>query len=697
VDYARRAGDRATAQVAHEEAARFYDMALQALDLMDTPDLRERAELLLLVGTAANLAGETDTAEPAFAEAAELARQLDEAHLLARIALAWAAMRWAGGGVYRPQLIALVDDAISRLAGQDDALQAKLFARNAGLHLFIDPDRVRELADQAVTAARRSGDPGALAQALTTWCWTLTQPEDRPEVDRTIAEVAVLAEEAGELELAVQHHQQIFVGAAIDGRRDEFDTALAMVIRLAEKSRSPLFMATATGMRAMVAVVDGDYETGQRLAGELLAHGRRTGDQVVVNNFGVTIYPIWRERGRVGEFESATRAVVERSPTVPAWRAGLAHLLAEAGKLEEASAELDVLAEDNLVGIPDDVSRPYTLSAMAETAAMLGDSKRAETLIAHLSPRRGTAALLGGAAYHGAIDRYLGLLAYTVGDFERAVEAHEAAVRMHEEFRSPPWVARSRCDLARALLARNKPGDRERAVALLNQALETANAVGMPKLVEEALTAKLGAQGLASSSPNASIDVVAAGVSSERPDLRPHAAADGRVTIAFSDIEGYTAMTERLGDEAMQGLLREHNAVVRRELRAHEGVEVKSQGDGFMLAFPSPEAAVSWAVATQQAMSSHDFGAERVRLRIGIHTGQAIREGSDFYGRTVIVAARVADQAHGGQILITPEIRAVVPATAVDKGREVVLKGLSGPHIVYSLAWENRENYTSSV
>src|SRR5205807_10343417 len=136
-----------------------------------------------------------------------------------------------------------------------------------------------------------------------------------------------------------------------------------------------------------------------------------------------------------------------------------------------------------------------------------------------------------------------------------------------------------------------------------------------------------------------------------------HAAPDGRVAIVFSDIEGYTATTERLGDSRTQALLREHNAIVRREVRAHRGVEVKSQGDGFMLAFADPCDALACAVAIQHAVSAHDFSGEQVRLRIGIHVGEVIREARDFYGRTVILAARVADQARGGEVLVTPEMR----------------------------------------
>ncbi len=149
-------------------------------------------------------------------------------------------------------------------------------------------------------------------------------------------------------------------------------------------------------------------------------------------------------------------------------------------------------------------------------------------------------------------------------------------------------------------------------------------------------------------------------------------------------------MTDRLGDVASQHVLHAHNELLRRELGARGGTEVKSQGDGFMLAFPSAAAAVDCAIAIQRAISAHDFGADAgdIRVRIGLHTGRTIREGDDFFGRTVIIAARVADAAAGGEIFATEDVRLAAPdAAAYGDAREVSLKGLSGVHTVVPIDW----------
>src|SRR5205807_10408863 len=176
--------------------------------------------------------------------------------------------------------------------------------------------------------------------------------------------------------------------------------------------------------------------------------GRRLGDPVMINNVGAVIYPIWRERGRLGDLESATRHAVEESPTVMAYRAGLVQMLCELGNWDRAAEQLNTLAEDDFAAIPDDPLRPFNLCATAEAAAALGDLERAAQLETRLRPRAGKGAVIGAIAYHGAVDRYLGLLAMALGRHDQAVADLENALAIHEHMRARPWSARTRYDLA---------------------------------------------------------------------------------------------------------------------------------------------------------------------------------------------------------------------------------------------------------
>ena len=184
------------------------------------------------------------------------------------------------------------------------------------------------------------------------------------------------------------------------------------------------------------------------------------------------------------------------------------------------------------------------------------------------------------------------------------------------------------------------------------------------------------------------VDEVAASVAEQRPSLRPAAAPDGTVTILFSDIEGSTALNERLGDLRWLELLRVHNRLIRDQVQACHGFEVKSQGDGFMIAFPSARRAIECARGIQDAVGRElgDHPDGPVRVRIGLHTGEAIREESDFYGRNVAYAARIADQARGGEILASSVVKQLTDSAGdvhFEDAREVELSGLAGTHSVY--------------
>jgi class 3 adenylate cyclase len=187
-----------------------------------------------------------------------------------------------------------------------------------------------------------------------------------------------------------------------------------------------------------------------------------------------------------------------------------------------------------------------------------------------------------------------------------------------------------------------------------------------------------------------SVDEMASMVGSERPSLRPAAAPDGTVTILFSDIEASTQLNERLGDVQWLELLRTHHAIVREKVHEHGGFEVKVQGDGFMVAFPSARRAVQCARAIQGAIASHlsEHPEGPIRLRIGLHTGEAIREEADFYGKNVVLAARIADKARGGEILASSVVKQLTESAGdlrFDNERELELNGLAGTHTVYKV------------
>lgn len=181
-----------------------------------------------------------------------------------------------------------------------------------------------------------------------------------------------------------------------------------------------------------------------------------------------------------------------------------------------------------------------------------------------------------------------------------------------------------------------------------------------------------------------SIEELAGWAEVERPELAT-LAPTGRVAILFSDIEGSTALNERIGDRAWVRLIDHHDKLVERCVRKQSGYVVKSQGDGFMIAFAEPAQAVRCSIDMQQQLTKAPNG---IRVRIGIHTGKSVRRGDDLFGRNVAMAARVAAQADGGQILVSKAVRDALSDTDIqfDGEREAELKGFAGTFRLYSVA-----------
>lgn len=190
-----------------------------------------------------------------------------------------------------------------------------------------------------------------------------------------------------------------------------------------------------------------------------------------------------------------------------------------------------------------------------------------------------------------------------------------------------------------------------------------------------------------------SIDAVAAAVDEEHPDVAKLAGDGGTVTIVFSDIEASTEMAVALGDAKWVALLHKHNDIIRGHLKRHNGTEVKSQGDGFMLTFPSARSAVMCMIDVQRELAA--YAAQHpdtpIKVRIGVHTGEAIVDAvGDLFGKHIIVAARIANAADGGQILassITKEIAASRGDLTFGDPRSVDMKGIDDAYQVYEVVW----------
>lgn len=190
-----------------------------------------------------------------------------------------------------------------------------------------------------------------------------------------------------------------------------------------------------------------------------------------------------------------------------------------------------------------------------------------------------------------------------------------------------------------------------------------------------------------------SIDDIAFWADVERPDLVRLAAGDGTVTIMFSDIEGSTDLNHRLGDRGWVQLLDKHDRLLNRAIDAHAGHVIKTQGDGFMVAFAEAAEAVGAAYDIERSLARVRTGKlAGVKVRIGAHRGSAVHRDGDLFGRNVAFAARVAAQAAGGEVLVSDTVLTAIADLdpLVIETREAELKGVPGRQQLHVLDWRPR-------
>ncbi len=437
--------------------------------------------------------------------------------------------------------------------------------------------------------------------------------------------------------------------------------------------------------------LQGELARAHALAGEL-EEARRLAEEAGLTKYTAPFLALFE-----GSFEEAAELWGDqqeddrqRGNRVYDWAAShwLGVVSRTAGDLVAAEARL----EEALAIAIDGGSLLHELPARAELALTLADAGRPEEAGKHLV--RAGDILAGGEDWRGVAGRVALARAAILAAENQSQAAEETFADAAGVFSGLGLVWDEAETLQRWGRFLLQAEDRTGAAEKLGRALEIYREVGAGSAwIEPVVADKLAAQGVGGTAVTASIDLVAAAVSMERPDLRPHASPEGTVTILFSDIEGSTSANERLGDRRWLEVLRAHNRIVRREVAAQRGFEVKAQGDGFMIAFGSARRAVLCAVGIQRALTeySETHPEETVLVRIGLHTGEVVKEGEDFFGTNVALAARIASTAQGAEILVSGLLKDLLESSGdveFGPGREIELKGVSSPRRVHEIVWQ---------
>jgi DNA-binding SARP family transcriptional activator len=443
--FARRAGDRALALLAYEEAARLYDVALAA-----RPDEPTRCELLLARGEAVARAGGTHAAKDSFVAAAEIARALQLPRALARAALGYGGrIVWVRGGG-DPMLVPLLEEALAALPADEQALRARLLARLSGaLRDDHTRDRREALSAEGIELARATGDLSVIAYALDAYGYAILAPDTLDRCFELAHELRTAAEAAGDTERQVASHMLALMALVPRGRMSEAWAELDAGGRLAGELKQRAQIAQTEGVRALFALAEGRLAEGEAMLQERFELGRET-----LLEASIAIYRCQRHlahdlRGDVAPVEPEIAELVTMFPARPVFRCVLAHVHASIGRNDEARNALAALTRDRVAALPFDQEWLFGMSLLAEAAALVGDAPAAESLYEALSPWAELNTADIGEGCRGAVTRYLGLLAATLGRPEEATKHFRLAIESNERMGFAPWAERAREDLER--------------------------------------------------------------------------------------------------------------------------------------------------------------------------------------------------------------------------------------------------------
>ncbi len=480
VEFGRRAGERASEDLAFEDAADRFEHALGAIELVNDADPELRCDLQIGFADALRAAGD-DRGRAAALSAAELARGLDDAERRGRAALILtSSVATSQTGTIDDELVALLESALDALDPDDSGLRARLLSALA-VELVWGPEgeRRRSLANEALAMARRTRDPDALSQVLVR-AWALIDGSS-PFLDQLAAlnaEAERAAIQSGDpVALVAAHRGTGFVAACV-GDRDEMQARFEIASRMSSELRRPYHLWASRNFDAALAAFAGDLADADRLVGEAIEIGSSGGVPAsnVSGSAGALLYGIRMAQGNIGELEDVLEGLVESQPGAPVWHVALAGVLVEIDKIDAARPHFMFLAENDCAQVPLDVEFPVTLCGLARMSYRVRPpAEVARTIHERLVPFAGVFNW-SGVSVTDPNDLGLAMNAALLGWNDEADQHFSDTIDLCERAGARPYLARAHFDWARVLADR---GDAIDARNHLDAALELGRDLDM--------------------------------------------------------------------------------------------------------------------------------------------------------------------------------------------------------------------------
>lgn len=480
VEYNLLAASAASAALAYDEATARLRTALE----MGIEDERRRAEILLEEGTALFRAGRSLDSLQSFRHAAEIARNLEAGELLALAAVGFETSCWRPG-LTDEGARELLQEASAALAREDSTLRVGLLASLArALELEGDSDQAALARAEAIAMARRIDDRPGLATVLVGIYWARATTS-LAEALEMLSEARDLAEEMGDVEGQAEATQWrvsalMALGEIVPAREE-----LAIALDMAKSTRQPFMLHVTEHYRSALALLEGHLAEADAAAERSREWGQLLVGRDASGVYGIQMFGVRREQGRLAELAPVIRVLAAGDRGGGAWRPGLAAMLAELAMEEQVRGELDRVQAEGLDPLREGLWLA-SLTYLADAASAVAHQGVASLVYPLLAPLAGRNVMIGhGVACYGAADRYLGMLAATLGDTDDAASHFEAALHLNRQMGADTWLAHTAYGYGRMLLAH---GDSGRGEQLLAEAAHLAEAVGMPTLLARVRT-----------------------------------------------------------------------------------------------------------------------------------------------------------------------------------------------------------------
>lgn len=478
LQYAQRAGDRALAALAPDEAVRWYRQALGLHTQASGGEGSERCELLIGLGEAQRQAGDRSSRQTLL-DAAGLASRLGDTDRLCRAVLANTRGFPSHVGTVDSERVKTLEAAAQTLPAGDPRRAQVLALLASELHYSGEPSRGRQLAEEAVEMARAARDEAALAQTLSHAIWAIMAPDTLEQRQQMIDELTGLTRRLDDPRLTATG-----MGAGLHlalelGDRAQVESAMAAGRAYAAAVPQASLRWAWLVADATWSLVQGDLQASERLAIQAAEAG--TGEPDAFIAFGVQLFAVRHLQGRLGELAEQSLALTRRQESVAGHRAGAALALIESGR-EDQAREM-ALAED-LQGIPLEQSWSLAMILWAMVCSRLRIVARAGELYELITPFSDRFA--GNAAtVFGTFAWALGALAAALERHEQAQEHFAAAAEIEQRVGAPLFLARTHAGWAATLIARGHPRDLDRSQQMLAQAHDTATHLGAEGIVRE--------------------------------------------------------------------------------------------------------------------------------------------------------------------------------------------------------------------